>query len=329
MKLSSLLGQSSFALLGPGFSACEGFTLLRDLGAPGQGANLVLASYEAAGREAHVFGAGSISRPEVEFDLPPGQLEPRLDESGHGEAVEAIRCAIAAGDVYQVNLTLRARLAGVDGATLFATLCRREVPRFAAWVRLQSGRELVSASPELFFAIEGRRVLAEPMKGTARADAAGVLETSAKDRAELAMITDLLRNDLVPVCEPRSVRVVSERRFVRLPYAMQAVSDVEGTLREGLGALDVLDALHPGGSITGAPKPAAMRMIASLEKEPRGVYCGALGLCERDRATFSILIRTAEREGNGWIYGVGGGIVWGSTAEAELAEARLKLGALR
>lgn len=334
MKLSSLLDRRSFALFGPGFAGGR-WTLLdglrgepRDAGASKD--RLVFARYESSGRNAVVLAGDSTAFDALEIDVPAAELEPDLDESGHSAGVATIREAIAAGDVYQVNLTLRAKLACESGAALLATLCRTAVPRFCAWVRFPDGSELVSASPELFFQLEGRTLRAEPMKGTASPDAEGRLDLSGKDRAELAMITDLLRNDLTAICEPRTVRVPNERRFIRLPYAIQTVSDVEGVLPPGATALDALDALHPGGSITGAPKGAAMELIRRLESTPRGAYCGALGLVRGDDATFSILIRTAERASNGdaWTYGVGGGIVWDSDPDLELEEARIKLGAL-
>lgn len=326
MKLSAIESLPSFALLGPGFSG-GGWTLLTGLSTDSSDTRVVFQPYEAT--EPFVFGAERSETVEVEWDVAPSALSPSLNESGHAEAVGEIRDAIAAGDVYQVNFTLRASLDRQPGSALLATLCRSQTPRFAAWVRLPNGAEFVSASPELFFAVNGRSVSVEPMKGTAPNDAEHALETSEKDISELAMITDLMRNDLVPICEPRSVQVVAERRFIRLAYAIQAVSDVSGILKEGTEALDVLKALHPGGSITGAPKHAAMQMISTLESTPRGAYCGALGLCSDDSAVFSLLIRTAERHPDGWTYGVGGGIVWDSSAEGELEEARLKLGALR
>lgn len=327
MRLSEIAQLESFALFGPGFTG-DDWLLVSPLVLGASGTEVVFVPYENTVDEAIRFG-GPVRRGALTLDVEPMPLEPVLDETDHAASVESIRADIAAGDVYQVNLTMRARLPTVPGERVFATLCRRGVPRFAAWMRLPDGREIASASPELFFAIDGRTVRTEPMKGTASPDAAGQLATSPKDRAELAMITDLLRNDLVPVCVPRSVRVVNERRFIELPYAIQAVSDVEGTLRAGVDAAAVLHALHPGGSITGAPKQAAMDRIARLERSPRGAYCGALGLVEGGRATFSLLIRTAEKTETGWRYGVGGGIVWDSTPSAELAEARLKLGALR
>lgn len=327
MKLSELARLESFALLGPGFTGA-GFALLTDLVPATTGDGVLFVPYEAAGRDVGRY-AGRRRDIELDIDVPPRILAPELESGGHAEAVETIREAIAAGDVYQVNHTVRARVRGVSGAALFATLCREATPRFAAWVRLPGGPELVSASPELFLAIDGRRIRVEPMKGTARPDAAGALATSVKDAAELAMITDLLRNDLTRLCEPRSVRVVNERRFIELPYAVQAVSDIEGRLPEHMTLERVLDGLHPGGSVTGAPKRAAMALIRRLEPTPRGPYCGALGLVEGARATCSLLIRTAVRDGEEWVYGVGGGIVWDSDAAAELDEVRVKLGALR
>jgi anthranilate/para-aminobenzoate synthase component I len=144
------------------------------------------------------------------------------------------------------------------------------------------------------------------------------------------MITDLLRDDLQPLCVPRSVTVPSPRRFLELPYAVQAVSDVRGELVPEVGLRDVLARVQPGGSVTGAPRPAALRMIRALERTPRGVYCGTLGWVEGRRAVCSLLIRTAERTGpRDWTYGVGGGITWDSVPEAELDEVKVKLGALR
>ncbi len=326
MKLADLEALPAFAFLGPGFGG-DGAVLLADLRPASRAPRLIFTPYETRGRDALLLDG------EVRFvdalELPPAAaLEPRLDATGHAEAVEEIREAIAAGDVYQVCLTVRARLAPVSGAALFARMASRGLPRFAAWVRLPGGVEFVSASPELFFEIEGGRIHSEPMKGTAHPDAAGTLAASEKDRAELAMITDLVRHDLTPLCRPRSVVVRNERRFIHLPYATQTVSDVEGELLPDVTALDALDALHPGGSVTGAPKRAAREMISRLEHAPRGAYCGALGFAAGGRTTASLLIRTAVRDAKGWVYGVGGGILHDSDPGLELAELHVKLGAL-
>lgn len=327
MKIADLEALPAFALLGPGFGGGEA-VLITDLRPAACAPRLTFAAYETRGRDALLLD-GEVRSVDA-LELPAAvALEPRLDATRHAEAVEEIREAIAAGDVYQVCLTVRARLAPVSGAALFARVASRGLSRFAAWVRLPGGVEFVSASPELFFEIEGGRIHSEPMKGTARPDAAGALAASDKDRAELAMITDLVRHDLTPLCRPRSVVVRAERRFVHLPYATQTVSDVEGELLPGVTALDALDALHPGGSVTGAPKRAARAMIDRLERSPRGAYCGALGFAAGGRTTASLLIRTAVRDAAGWVYGVGGGIVHDSDPGQELEELHVKLGALR
>jgi len=322
MRLSALERLPSFALLASGYA---GRTLLVSPLRPGSGP-LAFLPYE--GRVPSTFD-GPLHEVALEVDVPAPRLAPAVDDAGYLAAVGSIRAAIARGDVYEANLTVRAHLPDLPGSALFAALSRRGPPPYAAWLRLPDGTEVVSASPELLFEVHGQQVRSEPMKGTAPTGCADALRHSAKDMAELAMITDLVRNDLRPVCEPRSVEVACERRFIELPYAVQAVSDVQGRLRDGVGPLEVLAALHPGGSVTGAPKKAAMQMISDLEPEPRGPYCGALCWTEGDHATCSLLIRTAWRSGPGpWTYGVGGAIVWQSVAQAELDEIHVKLGAL-
>lgn len=336
MRPADLDALPSFALLGPGFDtgdardAGEGrWRLLAPLVPCGpSAARLAFVPFEAPGDRPALFRAGAETVVDPVLDPPPGDCTARLDPAGHREAVESIRESIRAGDVYQVNLTVRAALSGVTGPGLLAALCRRGVPRYAAWVRLPDGTEFVSGSPERFFCTAGGRVRVEPMKGTAPAGGDAWLEGSAKDRAELAMITDLLRNDLAPVCRPGTVHVPCARRFIALPYAVQAVSDVAGDLLPGLKPLDVLAALHPGGSVTGAPKGAALQDIRRLEPSPRGPYCGALGLLDGDRSDFALLIRTAVRGPAGWWYGVGGGIVHDSDPGLEWDEVRVKAGAL-
>lgn len=339
MTLDGLGALGSFALLGPGFAG-GAWRLVAPLAPCGTDRpRVVFCAFEDRGADAVRVGGPVHELPrdfvtglagDARAEVPALRaLHARLDDGGHAEAVQTIRAAIADGDVYQVNLTLRATLARCDGATLLRALSRHGVPRFGAWVRLPDGREFVSASPELLFACAGPAVRAEPMKGTAPPGAERRLLASAKDAAELAMITDLVRNDLWPVCEPGSVHVACARRLRALPYALQAVSDVRGTLRAGVLPEDVLAALHPGGSVTGAPKNAALARIRALERTPRGAYCGALGWCDGRYAVFGLLIRTAERTADGsWTFGVGGGIVYDSDPAAELEEVRLKLQAL-
>ena len=328
MKPADLLALPSFALLGPGFGG-DPFLLLRDLRAqPFADPLLAFAAFEVAGASALKLAPGTVSPCAVDFDDQPRDFEMALAASDYAAQVGKIREAIACGDVYQVCLAVRALVSAASGAEILSLMCRRGVPRFAAWVRLPDGSEFVSASPELFFETDGQQVHAEPMKGTAALGAGGMLDASDKDRAELAMITDLVRNDLAQVCRQKTVRVANPRRVLELPYALQTVSDVVGILDDGRTALDVLAALHPGGSVTGAPKPAALDMIRRLEPAERGAYCGALGLLAGERSVFSLLIRTAARTSQGWVYGVGSGIVFDSDPQAEWAELRVKMGAL-
>lgn len=323
LKLSSLQTQDNFALLAPGFSTHGHWTLFEE--SPDHKAALWYANAE--GQPQRITGRARAVEPI--FDVPVAPLKVALDETGFLEGVTKIREHIAAGDVYQVNLTLRAALTCESGAHLLTVFCRKAVPRFAAWVKSPKLGELVSASPELLVETNDRWIHVEPMKGTAPPAQRAWLEDSEKDRAELAMITDLLRDDLHRLCEPHSVHVVNERRMIELPYVVQAVADIEGELPKQTTLEQVLEAVHPGGSVTGAPREAALQYIAALEAKPRGAYCGALGLEEDSSARVALLIRTAERIGATWRYGVGSGITWDSEPLAELEEVRLKLGALR
>jgi para-aminobenzoate synthetase/4-amino-4-deoxychorismate lyase len=262
-----------------------------------------------------------------------------IDSSWQAASVAAIRAAIAAGDVYQACLTARVTVGGpgVAGAALFAALHRDEAGAltpfpWSAWVKFPNGSELISASPECFFRVHGGVITTEPMKGTASLDGEAALLASPKERAELAMITDLLRNDLTPLCVPKSVAVVAPRRLVPLRYALQMVAEISGTLREGVGLAEILASLHPGGSVVGAPKEAAYALLKTLEAEPRGAYCGALGLSNLAETVhnFGLLIRTGARASaeEPFTFGVGSGIVWGSDAAAEFREWQVKLGVL-
>ncbi len=268
-----------------------------------------------------------------------GRWRPSLSARAHARAVAAVRERIAAGDTYQVNLTLRlrARLArGVGPRDLFAALQARQRARHAALLET-GGLAVCCVSPELFFLREGGRVVMRPMKGTrprgsepaADRRLAADLRASAKDRAENVMIVDMVRNDLGRVARTGSVRV--ERLFAveRYPTVLQMTSTVSARTRAPLPEL--FAALFPCASVTGAPKPATMGIIADLEDSPRGVYCGAVGLVlPGGRAQFGVAIRTAVvTTATGAVeYGVGGGVVWDSTAAGEWAECRAKAAVL-
>lgn len=263
-------------------------------------------------------------------------------------ALAQIQEAIAAGRYYQLNHTAIARgqLNG-SAAALFAALRRAQPGGYAAFIDDGLGTQALSVSPELFFdwrsAPDGRgAILTRPMKGTAPrgatsaqdAQRATALHESPKERAENVMIVDLLRNDLSRIAEHHSVRVPRLFHVEPLPAVWQMTSDVTARTRAGTRLADVFGALFPCGSVTGAPKVAAMRAIHALEDAPRGVYCGAIGVVRpggdgRIEATFNVPIRTAQLRAQGdgtqeLRCGVGSGIVSGADASAEWNEWRAK-----
>jgi para-aminobenzoate synthetase component I len=242
-------------------------------------------------------------------------------------AVERILEHIAAGDAFQVNFAQRltGRFDG-DAMALYRRLRDQSPAPFGACLPAIG---LASVSPETFLAVDGRRVRTRPVKGTRpRAtdpllDAAHAddLVTSAKDRAENVMVVDLERNDLGRVCEPGSVEVPELCRLEAHPTVWHLVSDVEGRLRDGVGYGALLRATFPCGSITGAPKVAAMTIIEQLEQVRRGWYCGAVGFLAPGRLRLSVAIRTATRFADATVdHGAGGGIVADSDPAAEHAE---------
>jgi para-aminobenzoate synthetase component I len=253
-----------------------------------------------------------------------GIWERTWDEASYAAAVEAVREAIAAGDAYQVNLVqhLSAPFRG-DSRGLAAALAplRPLEPR----PLVGHGWAVVSASPELFLARRGRRVLTKPIKGTRPLGAEGELEESEKDAAEHVMIVDLERNDLSRVCGHGSVRWPELMSGHQLAGVVHMVSTVEGTLREGVGLTELLEATFPGGSITGAPKISAIDHIAALEPVGRGASMGALGrVYPNGDLELALTIRTfavAEDRIHLW---VGGGIVWDSDPDAEIEESLVK-----
>ncbi len=265
-----------------------------------------------------------------------GPARPRPEAAAHAEAVARAQALIAAGDIYQVNLTFGAEVpvAGHPLA-LFARLWREGRPPCAALV-FTGAQWWISLSPELFFRCEAGRLTARPMKGTAArgqdpaSDRAAVerLRTDPKNRAENLMIVDLIRNDLARVAEPGSVAV--EALFAVEPYASihQMTSTVTARLAGGRDAADVLGALFPCGSVTGAPRIRAMEVIAALEPEARGLYCGSIGWMApggRD-AAFNVAIRTLVLgPGAGPArLGLGSGIVADSVAADEWQECLAK-----
>ena len=265
-------------------------------------------------------------------------------------ALNHIHQSIAAGEFYQVNYTAQteAHVENADShsaSALFAALQRAQPGGYAALLDMGE-RQVLSVSPELFFdwrrpagnseSGESGTILTRPMKGTAprgatpEADAtqAAALRASPKERAENVMIVDLLRNDFSRIAQPHSVQVPVLFHTEALPAVWQMTSDVQARTRPGTQLADVFAALFPCGSITGAPKVRAMQAIAQLESEPRGIYCGALGVVRPDaqagagaiRATFNVPIRTLVLEGEQVRCGIGSGITSGAEADAEWRE---------
>jgi para-aminobenzoate synthetase component 1 len=252
-----------------------------------------------------------------------------LDRAGFGAGVEQIRQGIARGDVYQVNLTRRVRLASRPDPCAFARALFAENPVPFALTYDLGDSAVVSNSPELFLDVDlaKRCATSAPIKGTvARGPGARErLLASGKDAAEHVMIVDLLRNDLGRVAEPGGVSVPRYRSVLTLTHLHHLESLVAARLREGTRLSDVLLATLPGGSITGAPKRAALGFIRRLEPCARGPYTGAAGWVRGDgRALLNVAIRTAVVSAAGVDYHAGGGIVWDSRADAEWEETETK-----
>jgi para-aminobenzoate synthetase component 1 len=255
------------------------------------------------------------------------------------DAVRSALAYIAAGDIYQVNLSQRFEVDWRLPAFALYQRLRRESPaRYGVYVRLDDERAICSISPELFLRTRGRKVWTRPIKGTRRrgvnaAEDDGLraeLASCAKERAELNMIVDLERNDLGRVCEFGTVRVDSDGDLEEHPTVFHRVASVRGCLRGDVDTAALLHATFPGGSITGAPKIRAMEIIEELEPARRGPYCGSLGWLGADGdLELNIAIRTAlvdEGAGKAW-YHAGSGIVADSAPAHEYEETLYKAAA--
>ena len=261
-----------------------------------------------------------------------GKVAPRVARADYLAAVAAVLGFIRAGDIYQANFTFRADVPVLGNPLAVHARLRRTARAGYGGVIWTGEQAIVSHSPELFFALRDGQVMARPMKGTAArladpdADAAAARELAEdpKQRAENLMIVDLIRNDLSRVAVPGSVAVPDLFRVESFPTIHQLVSDVSAQLPEGTGAVDVLRAAFPCGSITGAPKVRAMEIIDELETSARGLYTGSIGFIEAGGdAAFNVAIRTLMLPQSGLrdgpacaTLGLGSGIV----ADSEPAE---------
>jgi para-aminobenzoate synthetase/4-amino-4-deoxychorismate lyase len=272
-----------------------------------------------------------------------GPLVPQLSQGGYGAAFAALQDAIRAGDIYQANLTfpLTGSFRG-DPLTLYAAL-RDEARAGYGGVVFDGQHWLLSLSPELFVSLKGDEAKAKPMKGTrprgvdAAEDRAlaDELAASVKDKAENLMIVDLMRNDLSRVAQAGTVRVEAPFAVESYPTVHQMVTTVRARLAEGRGAMDLVRAMFPCGSITGAPKIRAMELIGEVERDARGPYCGAIGrIGPGGDAAFNVAIRTLrlseiENAHGTAVLGVGSAIVADSEPLDEWRESLLKAGFAR
>jgi para-aminobenzoate synthetase/4-amino-4-deoxychorismate lyase len=308
----------------------------------------VMLSYEAA----PAFDSAFITHQPSDFPLAwAAVIDGEVDEVGesytstawkalvtrdeYDRSVSRIRELIAAGDTYQVNYSfpLTSSFNG-DAFAWFQDLCAAQGAQYSVYLDL--GRyKVLCISPELFFERRGNHAITRPMKGTVRRgrwpaedrELANWLANSPKDRAENVMIVDLLRNDLGKVSVPGSVRVSSLFDLERFETVWQMTSTVESTLRDGTTLFDLMRALFPCGSITGAPKIRTMQIINELERFPRGAYTGAIGLLKPGGdCVFNVAIRTVviDSETGVATFGVGGGVTIDSTAEREYQECLVK-----
>ena len=265
----------------------------------------------------------------AEAEFPPaaevirveGKWESSSSEFEYREYVEEIRDEIANGGVYQVNACRRLSIksnAKLDYA--FSNILKSNPAPFASYLRFNEF-EIASASPELFLTRDGDQIKTSPIKGTKRSTTEVFGD---KDRAENVMIVDLMRNDLGQICIPGTIAVPDLLRDEEHPGLSHLVSDVIGQLRDDISWAQIFQALLPAGSISGAPKSAAQRIISSLETVPRDTYCGVLGWVHGEQAVLSVAIRTFWRDGEFIRFGTGAGITWSSDAAAEWEETQLK-----
>ncbi|OGV65115.1 MAG: aminodeoxychorismate synthase, component I [Lentisphaerae bacterium RIFOXYA12_FULL_48_11] len=267
-----------------------------------------------------------------------GAWRPSVSRSEYDKAMARIKNCLQNGSTYQVNYTmrLRAQFKG-DPLALFASLYAAQKTGLAAFIETND-MAVCSVSPELFFALDGTRLISKPMKGTIRrgltVDADSIMSAelfnSEKNRAENIMIVDMVRNDLGRVADTGSVIVPKMFEIEKYPTVFQMTSTVECTTNASF--VNIIRALFPCASITGAPKVKTMEIIRDLEPDPRNIYTGCVGyLMPGRRARFNVAIRTAviDKQNEEAEYGVGGGIVWDSHAGSEYEECLIKAEVLK
>ncbi|HJM82827.1 MAG TPA: aminodeoxychorismate synthase component I [Nitrospinota bacterium] len=281
--------------------------------------------------------AFSLVKTDSGFHLPTLTPKSNFTKEEYINAVEYIRQYIAEGDCYQVNLSQRFELENsFDPIEMYLRLRSISPAPFGAYMNTDQC-QILSTSPERFLNLHKGRAQTCPIKGTRPRGKNNIsdnmllmeLQQSAKDRAENVMIVDLLRNDLSKVCMPSSVVVTNLCKLESFPTVHHLVSTIEGELREGYQATDLLKSAFPGGSVTGAPKIRAMEIINEIEPHPRGVYCGAVGyIGYNSTMDTNIVIRTMVRTEQMAKFHVGGGVTYLSNPEDEYMETLDKAHAL-
>ncbi len=309
---------------------CMSFSLYEE-GVLIKGSKMMIVGSEDFQKKVHEIDA----RPMPVIDVQALDWTASWTEQEHAEQIEKILSDIRMGEYYQLNLTYQMQThSSVNHRHLFSVLDARFTPRAGSYLSGADGTHILSLSPETFIDIDGRSISTCPIKGTRkrgmdeRED--GMMQeelvSDEKEKAELSMIVDLLRNDLGKICTAGSVRVTKHREMLAGPLVWHTASTIEGTLRDDLSSLDALREMFPGGSITGCPKRASMRAIDALETAPRGFYTGTMvAFDQQNNVRSSILIRTIVAKKEQLSLGVGGGIVIDSIAEKEWEETRRKV----
>lgn len=285
----------------------------------------VLATFEGKyhfARFKKVTGTAFPQKPWKRLERPWSSSQEMIDYIAY---IHAIKESIGEGGVYQVNACRElSHFLGDKPESLlglFSEILKGNPAPFASYLKIP-GFEIASASPERFLSRNGERVVTSPIKGTIRWNQSNFGE---KDKSENLMIVDLMRNDVSQIAKPGSVEVTALFREEKHPGLTHLVSDIEGILRADVSWREIFAALMAPGSVSGAPKSSAMKIIAEHEKQPRGPYCGALGYIHGDRAELAVAIRTFWTTGDKYLrYGTGAGITWGSDAAAEWEETQLK-----
>ncbi len=278
--------------------------------------------------------AAETPAPEQKEPTVPTALIPNMTQSRYFAKVARAKQHIEAGDIYQVNLTQRfSGETELTPADLYLRLRETSPSPYAAFLHWDN-IAVISSSPELFLKLRQNHVITRPIKGTRPRGGDAIMDRalrdelarSEKDRAELNMIIDLLRNDLGKVCKYDTVRVSEAGELEEHPTVFHRVATITGQLSPGKNWADLLLAAFPGGSITGAPKIRAMQIVEELESTPRGVYCGSIGVIGLDGSLdLNIAIRTIVQQGNAVHCHAGGAIVADSTAEQEYEECLAKV----